>query len=84
MFPYTEKYTASESDIQNNNLEYKIHKQTPKCIRVAGTFSKTKNIKHYIFLFCIMYTFHYSYFVFFAFVCNFCNFVILVNDYPGE
>ena len=25
MFPYTVKYTESESDIQNNNLLYKIH-----------------------------------------------------------
>ena len=28
MFPYTEKYTKSESDIQNNHLLYITH---PKC-----------------------------------------------------
>ena len=27
MIIYTEKYTESESDIQNNNLLYKIHQQ---------------------------------------------------------
>ena len=27
MFPYTEKYTESESDIQNSDLLYKIYQQ---------------------------------------------------------
>ena len=27
MFPYRDKYTESEYDIQNNNLLYKIHQK---------------------------------------------------------
>ena len=41
MFPYTEKYTESESDIQNNDLLYKINK---KC---QNTFNFSENVgKH--------------------------------------
>ena len=45
MFPYTEKCNESESDIQNNNLLYKIH---PKCQnmfpnKIFEHFEKTKS-----------------------------------------
>ena len=45
MFPYTEKYTESKSDIKNNNLFYKIG---PKCqndfdlLENLRTFSKKR------------------------------------------
>ena len=42
MFPYTVKYTEPESDIQNNNLLYKLHQQ---CQNAFEIFEKTKKIK---------------------------------------
>ena len=34
MFPYTVKYTASEYDIQNNNLLYKLDQQCPNTFEI--------------------------------------------------
>ena len=58
MFPYTEKYTESESDIQNNNFFYNIG---PKCQNtfdfwdVFGKFPKTENVQNpnVYFVLCI-------------------------------
>ena len=62
MFPYTVKYTDSESEIQNNNL---LYTNTPK---LQNTFemleSFVKYSKNIIFLFCSMYNMHNSYFAF--------------------
>ena len=40
MFPYTEKYTESESDIQNNDLLYKTHQQHKNTFEMLETFEK--------------------------------------------
>ena len=45
MFLYTEKYTESESDIQNNDLLYKIN---PKCQNTFEQLWKYKNYKKWI------------------------------------
>ena len=42
MFPYTVKYTASEHDIQTNDLLYKID---PKCQNAFEFLEKTKRKK---------------------------------------
>ena len=47
MFPYRVKYTESESDIQNNNLLYKIH-QTCQNTFDLGANSKHKKIELFI------------------------------------
>ena len=76
MFPYTEKNTESESDIQNNNLFYKIDpkcQNTFICLETFGNCPKMfENVQKLRFIFCIMYKFHNSYFVIFV------NFVIVV------
>ena len=41
MFPYTVKYTESESDIQNNDLLHKIEQNA----KMFSNFWKTKNGK---------------------------------------
>ena len=69
MFPYTVKYTESESDIQNNNLLYKIH-QNAKILSKCWKMNFENITKNQI-LFYYMYKFHNSYFVIFV------NFVIL-------
>ena len=38
MFPYTVKYTEFESDIQNNNLLYKIHKKYQNAFELLEHF----------------------------------------------
>ena len=67
MFPYRVKYTESKSDIQNNDLLYKAHQQCQNTFEHLETFGKTRNqsIKHKV-LFCYMYNFHNSMFVFFV------------------
>ena len=76
MFPYTEKYTESESDIQNNNLLYKIHPkcqnsfEQPECFEIFRK-QKTKN-RNITFLFYTMHKFHNSYFVLFFFIIVLC------------
>ena len=76
MFPYTEKCTESETDIQNNDLSYKLDQQ---CQNTFDIFEKQKNENirktKINFLFCNIYKLHNSYFVMFGF---FVNFVILV------
>ena len=72
MFPYTENYTESESDTQNNNLFYKL---CPKCqslfdrlemfVNIRLFWMCSRNFKTKI-VFCIMYKFYNSYFVIFA------------------
>ena len=67
MFPYTEKYTESESDIQNNDSLYKIHPKCKNTFNILDVFQKLQRIKIW---FCNMYNFHTSYFIFFVyFVC---------------
>ena len=77
MFPYRVKYTESESDIQNNNLLYKLD---PKCQNTFDCFKmlenncniKKKNI------FCYMYKLHNSYLVFLEkfVILGFCDFFL--------
>ena len=60
MFPYSVKYTESESDIQNIDLLYKIKQ---KCQNTFGNVEKIENFKNKInFLCCIIYNLHNSYF----------------------
>ena len=66
MFPYTVKYTESESDIQNYNLFY-INTQNAK---ILSNIWKKFEIEKNQFLFRIMYKLYNSYFVIFE---NFVN-----------
>ena len=58
MFPYTVKYTESKSDIQNNNVLYKIDQQ---CQNTFELWEKMKKIKSFNFVFSITYKLHNSY-----------------------
>ena len=52
MFPYRVKYTESESDIQNNDLLYKIHqnsKNTFDFLEKNRIFQKSIFFKHFDF-----------------------------------
>ena len=62
MFSYTVKYKEFESDIQNNNLLYKID---PTCQNTFEEFGNFRNILFLKqnFLFCNIYKIHDSYFV---------------------
>ena len=75
MIIYTEKYTESDKDIQNNSLLYKIH---PKHL---NTFQTIPNIRKHLEtnkttkrtfqtqnLFCYIYKYHNSYFVIFVYL----------------
>ena len=63
MFPFTEKYTEPEYDIQNINLLYKIHQQCQTTLDLLGHFRNTfqKSIQ---FLFCFIHKLHKAYFIF--------------------
>ena len=74
MFPYTEKYTESEYDIQNNNLLYKIDQQ---CQNTFEHFQKFEKFKILNSLFGIIYNLHNSYFVIFL-ILGFLNFRIFI------
>ena len=64
MFPYTDKYTESESDIKKKQLLYKIHKA---CQHAFEYFEKnSKTIIKTKCLFYYLYEFHNPYFVMFA------------------
>ena len=67
---YRVKYNESESDIQNNNLFYKIDQQRQNTFDVLDNFERKKKVLKTILLW-ILYKFHNSYFVIFV------NFVIL-------
>ena len=43
MFPYTDKYTESESDIQNNNLLYKALPNVEIYLKSSTNLEKNKN-----------------------------------------
>ena len=75
MFPYRVEYTESESDIQNNDLFCKNTKNTKTLSKLWKVFEQIKKIK---FLFCIMYKFHNSYFVFWGLFVNLGIFVYFV------
>ena len=67
MFPYTVKYTESESDIQICNLLYKNRPNTPKYFRKFGNcWKRPKTFYKFKFLFCVLYKLHNSCFVFFV------------------
>ena len=54
MFPYTEKYTKSESDIQTNDLLYKIHPTHQNTCYLFVKFVKNNKLKTVsYFIFCI-------------------------------
>ena len=68
MFPYTVKYTESESDIQNINVLYKIHQQYQNTF---DTFvQKGKILQKNKLVLGILYKLHNSYFVVFVIVVN--------------
>ena len=71
MFPYTVKYNESESDIQNNNLLYKMHQQHQNTFEQPDFFENFEIIQtESFFHFCILYKFHSSHFIFCIFFCN--------------
>ena len=43
MFLYRVKYTESESDIQNNDLLYKLHNKCPNTFEMLKSFGKGRN-----------------------------------------
>ena len=45
MFPYTVEYTESESDIQNNDLLYKIYQKCQNTFEMLEIVGNSKNIK---------------------------------------
>ena len=57
MFPYTEKYTESKSDLQNNDLLYKIDQQCRNTFEILEKHEKENQG-----LFCNIYKLHSSYF----------------------
>ena len=66
MFPYTEKYKESESDIQDNNLLYTIHQHCQNTFQKPNTghFSnKSNNFEKSILYFIFLYKWYNSYFV---------------------
>ena len=75
MFPYTEKYTESGSDIQNNDSLYKTHQKYQNTLIFCKIMKKNENMKKCKFLVCYMYKFHNSYF---GFTVNFVNVGIFV------
>ena len=75
MLIYRVEYTESESDIKNYNFLYKKHKKRQNTFEKKTKnkivfFSKIPNVQKLKFLFCILYTFHNSYFfILFWFLC---------------
>ena len=73
MFLYTEKYTESEYDIQNNNLLYKVHKKHQNAFEQNPIFlifdfwNKNQKVTKTNILFCYIYKFHNAYFVTFVY-----------------
>ena len=68
MFPYTIKYTESESDIKNNNLLEKIDQQCQNTFGILESVgNKRRKLNNFNFVFYYMYNFHNSYFVLFVF-----------------
>ena len=74
MSPYRLKYNESESDIKNYNFLYKNTKKAKTLSKktiffdflgFGGKISKIQNFQKPKFLFCILYTFHNSYFLLF-------------------
>ena len=63
MFPYRVKYADSESDIQNNDLLYKINQKCQNTLKNQKMLQTSKMFKKFKFLFCNMYKLHNSYFV---------------------
>ena len=58
MFPYTEKYTESESDIQNNNLLYKIQPKCQNTFENLGEKIKLENVQKFLnFRMCLVHTY---------------------------
>ena len=52
MFPYTEKYTESEYDIQNDDFLYKIKQKCQITFKMLEVFkNKIKNMKLYFVLY---------------------------------
>ena len=49
MFPYTEKYTESESDIQNNDLLYKIDQKLQNAFETLEKMENVDKIKNTYF-----------------------------------
>ena len=57
MAAYTEKYTESESDIQNNDLLYKTHRKHQNTFEMLEIFGKTEKSNAY-FVICIICIIH--------------------------
>ena len=95
MFPYTEKYTESESDIQNNDLLYKIDQQIQNTFAILERkciFSRKKtrfsNLCFVIYINCIvrilyLFVFFFVFFIFVHFLRQSARRHI-VNDYAAK
>ena len=67
MFPYRVKYNESESDIQNNDLLYKVYHKFQNTFEYWKT--KFEKEKLFYFVICISYIIHiWNYYVFVKFV----------------
>ena len=75
MFPYTEKYTESESDIQNNDLLYKIDQQCQNTFDFLNKleFSKKSKSSNVYCVFYINSIIHILHFVCKFWIFNFCK-----------
>ena len=71
MFPYTEKYAESESDIQNNDLLNNIDQRCQNTFEYLQKMGKSEMFNIFKTLFCNIYELHNSNFVFVA--CFFIN-----------
>ena len=74
MFPYAEKHTESESDIQKNDLLYKIHQTCQNAFEFlenSGKFQKIQLLFYYIFKFNNSYFVLFVKFVILGFCCIF-------------
>ena len=71
MFPYRVKYNEFGSDIQNNNLLYKIDHQCRNAFEKIQTLKSKYKIKHSQTLFWLIYKLQNSYFIMFAIVVIF-------------
>ena len=75
--PIYRKIHVSESDIQHNNLLYKIHQKYTNTFETLETWKSSNKIKHFKCLFYYVYKLHNSYFVLFVIFVYFIYFVFL-------